>query len=108
MNAGKLKNRITLKRLTRVSDNYGGYNSTLADVKTLWCDLKEVSGDIKMENGMREHRIYVEMIIRKKTADDIQVGDIFIREGESAQYRINEMYQSELNYYVQLKATKID
>ena len=48
------------------------------------------------------------MIIRKKTADDIQVGDIFIREGGTDQYRINEMYQSELNYYVELKATKID
>ena len=108
MNPGKLKNRITIKRLTRVSDNYGGYNSTLADVKPLWCDLKEVSGDIKMENGMRERRLFVEMIIRKKTADDIQVGDIFIREGGTDQYRINEMYQSELNYYVQLKATKID
>ena len=108
MDAGKLNDRITIKRLTRVSDNFGGYNSTLADVKTAWCELKEKSGEIEMENGKRQHSIVVEIIMRKKTADEISVGDIFVVEGQTQKYRINDMYESDLKYYVKIKATKTD
>ena len=40
MNAGKLNQRITIKRLTKSSDGFGGFNSTLSNVKTLWCSFK--------------------------------------------------------------------
>ena len=46
--------------------------------------------------------------MRKKTADEISVGDIFVVEGQTQKYRINDMYESDLKYYVKIKATKTD
>lgn len=106
MNAGKLNDRITIKRLSRVSDNFGGFNSTLSDVKSAWCSFVQKEGEIEMENGKRQRSLVAELIMRKKTADDIIVGDIFVLEGQTDQFRINEMYESELKYYVKIKATK--
>ncbi len=108
MDAGKLNDRITIKRLTRISDNFGGFNSTLSDVKSAWCEFKQVSGEIEMENGKRQRSIVAELILRKKTADDIVVGDIFVLEGQTNKFRINEMFESELKYYIKIKATKVN
>jgi head-tail adaptor len=108
MNPGKLNDRITVKRLTRVADGFGGYNSTLADVTTAWCDFKQKAGEIEMVDGKRQRSIEVELIMRKKTADSISVGDIFVQENQTDKFRINEMFESELKYFVKVKATKVD
>jgi len=44
--------------------------------------------------------------MRKNTADLIQLGDIFILEGGSQQYRINEKFEFNLDFYTKLLATK--
>lgn len=108
MNPGKLNDRITVKRLTRVADGFGGYNSTLSDVTTALCDFKEKSGEIEMVDGKRQRSIEAELIMRKKTADSISVGDIFVQENQTDKFRINEMFESELKYFVKIKATKVD
>ena len=108
MDAGKLNQRITIKRLAKVSDGFGGFNSTLSNVKTLWCSLKETSGEVKDEFGKRERYVEIELLVRKKSANDITIGDIFIAEGNNDEFRINNMYQSQLDFYVEIKATKID
>ena len=108
MDAGKLNQRITIKRLTKSSDGFGGFNSTLSDVKTMWCSLKEISGEVKDEFGKRERYVEVELLVRKKSANDITIGDIFIAEGNTDEFRINNMYQSKLDFYVEIKATKIN
>ena len=108
MDAGKLNQRITIKRLAKVSDGFGGFNSTLSNVKTLWCSLKETSGEVKDEFGKRERYVEIELLVRKKSANDITIGDIFIAEGDNDEFRINNMYQSQLDFYVEIKATKID
>jgi len=108
MNPGKLNDRITVKRLTRVADGFGGYNSTLSDVITAWCDFKQKSGEIEMVDGKRQRSIEAELIMRKKTADSISVGDIFVQENQTDKFRINEMFESELKYFVKIKATKVD
>tara|TARA_R110000796_G_scaffold62237_4_gene143613 strand:- start:248 stop:574 length:327 start_codon:yes stop_codon:yes gene_type:complete len=108
MNAGKLKDRITIKRLTKVSDGFGGFNSTLSNVKTMWCSLKETNGEIKDEFGKRERYVEIELLARKKSTNDITIGDIFVIEGNTDKFRINNMYQSKLDFYVEMKATKID
>ena len=36
MNAGKLDSKITIKRLSKTPDEFGGFNSTLSDVATVW------------------------------------------------------------------------
>jgi len=106
MQSGKLNSKIIIKRLVRTADNFGGFTSTLSDVATVWCDLKQISGEINEKFGKREHEIQVEVLLRKKTADLILIGDIFIVQNGTQKYRINEKYQFDLDYLTKLTATK--
>ncbi len=106
MDAGKLDSKITIKRLVKSSDGFGGYNSTLSNVATVWCNLNQISGDISDKLGKRTQDVQVEIMMRKNTADLIQLGDIFILEGGSQQYRINEKFEFDLDFYTKLLATK--
>lgn len=106
MQSGKLNTKITIKRLVKTEDEFGGFNSTLSDVATVWCDLRQVSGEIKESFGKMLHSIQIEIITRKRTADLIQIGDIFTIENKSQKYRINEKYEYNLDYGTKLIATK--
>lgn len=106
MDAGKLDSKITIKRLSKTPDEFGGFNSTLSDVATIWCNLKQVSGEITDNFGKRTQDTKIEIIMRKNTADLIQLGDIFTLESGSQQYRINEKFEFELDFYTKLLATK--
>lgn len=106
MDAGKLNSKITIKRLTKTPDEFGGFNSTLSEVANVWCDLKQLSGDVSDRFGKRTQDIQVEIKMRKKTADLIQLGDIFTLEGGSQNYRINEKFEFDLDFYTKLLATK--
>jgi hypothetical protein len=46
--------------------------------------------------------------MRKKTADLIQLGDIFTLENETQKYRINDKFEFDLDFYTKLLATKSD
>jgi hypothetical protein len=106
MQSGKLNSRITIKRLVKTDDGFGGFNSTLSDIGSIWCDLKQVSGEIIDKFGKREHETKIELLVRKKTADTIIIGDIFIVGNGSQNYRINEKFDSELDFLTKLTATK--
>ena len=106
MDAGKLDSKITIKRLVKSTDGFGGYNSTLSEVATVWCNLKQISGDISDKLGKRTQDVQVEIMMRKNTADLIQLGDIFTLEGGTKNYRINEKYEFDLDFYTKLLATK--
>jgi hypothetical protein len=106
MQAGNLDSKITIKRLSRTSDQFGGFTSTLSDVATVWCDLKQIKGEINDKFGKREQDIQVEITMRKNTADLIQLGDIFTLENGSQKYRINDKFEFDLDFYTKLLATK--
>jgi len=106
MDAGKLDSKITIKRLIKSPDEFGGYDSTLSEVATVWCNLKQINGDITDKLGKRTQDVQVEIIMRKNTADLIQLGDIFTLEGGTKNYRINEKYEFDLDFYTKLLATK--
>lgn len=106
MNAGKLNSKITIKRLTKTADEFGGFNSTLSDVATIWCHLTEIKGEINDKFGKREQDVQVEITMRKNTADLIQLGDIFTLENDSKKYRINNKFEFDLDFYTKLLATK--
>jgi SPP1 family predicted phage head-tail adaptor len=108
MNAGKLNNRITIKRLTETSDEYGGTISTVADYKTFWANKKVVNSDVKTENGARALFTEVEFVVRAKAADLILEDDLIQVEGESSSYRINSIVEYDENNFSRIKATKID
>lgn len=106
MQSGKLNSKITIKRLVKTDDGFGGFISTLSDVASVWCDLKQISGEISDNFGKREHETKIEILMRKKTADLIIIGDIFIIGNGSQNYRINEKFDSELDFLTKLTATK--
>lgn len=106
MNAGKLDNKITIKRLIKTPDEFGGYNSTLSDVATVWCDIKQIKGEINDKFGKREQDIQIEITMRKNTSELIQLGDIFTLENSSEKYRINDKFDFDYKYYTKLLATK--
>ena len=78
----------------------------MSDVASVWCDLKQISGEISDNFGKREHETKIEILMRKKTADLIIIGDIFIVGNGSQNYRINEKFDSELDFLTKLTATK--
>jgi len=108
MDAGKLDTRIAVVRLTKTADQYGGYTSTEATVATYWASLTYVNGDIKSENGQRQHFVGIELMMRKKTADEIQDQDLLQVEGSEPKYRINSIVETDQDFYTTITATKID
>ena len=58
-------------------------------------------------NSLTQRRVNAELLVRKNAVDDVLIGDTFNIEGESDQYKINDIYQSELDFFVTIKATKI-
>jgi len=106
MNAGKLNSKITIKRLTKTPDDFGGFNSTLSNVATVWCDLKQIKGEINDKFGKREQDIQIEITMRKNTAQLIQLGDIFTLENQTQKYRINDKFDFDLDFHTKLLATK--
>lgn len=108
MDAGKLDTRIAVVRLTKSQDEFGGYTSTEAVVATYWASLTYVNGEIKSENGQRQHYVGIELMMRKKTADEIQDQDLLQIEGSGPKYRINSIVETDQDFYTTITATKID
>jgi len=108
MQSGKLDIRITVSTYTSVSDGYGGFNNTIASTNTYWCNFVPISGEISQINGKRTLSTEVTITMRKLTADNINLGDTFVLEGQTEIYRINDKFETDLAFYTQLIATKID
>jgi|14BtaG_2_1085337.scaffolds.fasta_scaffold02699_7 head-tail adaptor len=108
MDAGKLDTQIAVVRLTKSQDEFGGFTSTEAVVATYWANLTYKDGNIKSENGQRQHFVEIELVMRKKTVDEIQDQDLIQVEGTGPKYRINSILEHEQDFYTTLTATKID
>jgi len=107
MDAGRLNTRIAINRITKTADDFGGYNSTKVVLKYIWSHLKEIKGNVSAENGMTQRRVTAELIVRKKAAEDILIGDTFTIENEDGEYKINDKFQSNLDFYTTIVATNI-
>lgn len=108
MDAGKFNTQIDVIRLTKTADQFGGFTSTEAVVATVWAGLEYTKGEIKSENGQRQHFVGIELKMRKRTADTIQDQDVLQVEGAGPKYRINSIVESSQDFYTTLTATKID
>lgn len=108
-NASILKQRIIVKRLNNTADGYGGFvSSSQTTIGTFWCKVQEISGNIDSKSGIRLQETVIDITIRKPTADLILIGDVFEVEGNPTQYRFNGGFQTTENFWVKIKATKID
>lgn len=107
MDAGKLDTRILVKRLTKTSDGFGGTTSSETTAFTIWAKKKDKRGEVKSVNSQRKLYTEIELIVRKKTADNLVYTDILQIENESDKYRINELFDSQEKYFTTIKATRI-
>ena len=106
MQSGELNKRILIKRLTKSSDGFGGYSSTSSTNDTIWAKVDYINGEITNRNGKKNRNLEIELIIRKDTADNILVTDLFQIENESGSFQINDMYNADYKYYTKIKASK--
>ena len=81
MNPGKMKNRIAFYRFVTSSDSYGGF----------------------LSSGTNE----VEVIIRKKTFDIVDNNEMTFKIDGSGSYRINDVFESDIDKYITLKGTLV-
>lgn len=106
MNPGKLDKRVLIKRQSKTADGFGGFSSTLATQTTIWANVNYTDGDISIKNGKRDRNLVIELIVRKKTADNIATTDLLEIENVSGQFQINSMFDSNYKYFTTITATK--
>lgn len=98
----RLNERISVKTYNRVADEYGGYNNTEAAETFYWCNLKHKSGDIRDVDGKRDINLYIDIIMREKSAESLSVGQTIHYSGQ--EFRIASKIDSELKYFTKLTA----
>ncbi|QDP48849.1 MAG: hypothetical protein Unbinned1643contig1000_39 [Prokaryotic dsDNA virus sp.] len=106
MNAGKLNKRVLIKRQTKSTDGFGGFTDTVATQSTIWAKVDYINGDITSKNGKKDRNLKVEVIIRKKTADTLNITDLLQIENTTGFFQINKMFDSNYKYYTTIEATK--
>lgn len=107
MDSGKLNKRILIRRQTKTSDGFGGTTSTFSTVATIWAKVTELKGEIQKSNFISGRYIEVEIIVRSKTADQyILANDVIQIQGQSGDYKINNIYESQQDQFVKISATK--
>ncbi|QDP57509.1 MAG: hypothetical protein Unbinned2072contig1001_23 [Prokaryotic dsDNA virus sp.] len=105
--AGKLNKRISLKTFAAVADGYGGFTTgSETSSSTIWANVKVKDSDIVDEFGEVINKVMVEFLVRKDAAGAYNATDIL--EYESKQYRINKVYDIEIDNYTKILATKLD
>lgn len=109
MDSGRLNKRITVKQLTKSSDGYGGTTSTKSTLATIWGHVVEKKGQAEVTGYQRLRQLEIDVIIRKKTADDyVTIDRILTIEGKTGEYRVTGIFETHLDYYKKVEAVKID
>ena len=107
MDSGKLNQRILIKRQTKTADGFGGTTSTVSTVATIWAKVTELKGEIQKTDFVSGRYIEIEIIVRSKTADEyILANDTIQIQGQSGDYKINNIYESQEDQFVKILATK--
>jgi head-tail adaptor len=107
MDSGKLNKRIIIKRQSKTDDGFGGTTSTLSTIATIWAKVKELKGEVSKTEFKSGRFIEIEVIVRSKTADEfILASDIVQIQGQTGNYKINDIYESQEDQFVKISATK--
>ena len=107
MDVGKLDKRVIVKSVSKTADGYGGYTNNLGEVKTIWANVKKVSGKIETDNGKRSQSTQIEIICRTKAITFDPKTYVLQIEGNATNYRINDIVEEEYKYFDKIIATKI-
>lgn len=107
MDSGKLNKRMLIRRQTKTADGFGGTTSTFSTVATIWAKVTELKGEIQKSDFISGRYIEIEIIVRSKTADQyILANDVIQIQGQSGDYKINNIYESQEDQFVKISATK--
>jgi head-tail adaptor len=111
MNPGKLNTRIVIKQLTKTSDGFGGFQAGSTSYISIWANYKQLKGPRSSVNGQRQTKTDVELICRTNTIDfiddNINSNWFFQVEGESKDYRISDIYESDYKNYTTIIGVKV-
>ena len=112
MNPGKFRDRITFYYFNNTPDGYGGYtNSNSTQFGIIWGYVIPESGDYIDNNGKRSRQKVKKIIVRKNDFDYLDtinknVNDIsFTIDGETAEYRVNDFFESTPDEYFTISGT---
>jgi|TARA_R100000149_G_C5875915_1_gene139748 head-tail adaptor len=108
--AGKLNKRISLKTFSTTADGYGGFTIGAAESEAeIWANVKFKNSDILDEFGQVSNKVMVEFLVRREAVRSyFTIGATDVLEYESKQYRVNKIYDVDIDNYTMIVATKID
>lgn len=104
MDVGALNKRVSLYRFTKVDDGYGGFKNEKTFVGKIWCKVVEQDGIIQSQEGRRGYFLTLELVIRKRTANNVKVDDVLTY--QDVDYRINSKKEIVVDYWTQISCTK--
>ncbi len=108
MRAGILRDRITFRRLTRVSDSAGGSDSTSAVLLTCWAEVIRDSGDVSQQSGQNVLKTDYTVVCRRQSVSSVRKGDIGELDNDSdLQFKINSIFRTNIDT-ITLKGTSIE
>tara|TARA_R100000234_G_C4963391_1_gene162791 strand:- start:161 stop:493 length:333 start_codon:yes stop_codon:yes gene_type:complete len=109
MNPGNLSNRIAFYKFTESTDSYGGFVASGAEtlVNTIWGYAIPQSGEYVNESGQRQRKNEVEVIVRKKSFSLVDNAELTFKIDGSASFRINDVYESDIDKYITIKGTRV-
>ena len=106
--AGKLNKRINIIRIgASTPDGYGGFTvGGDTTVYQCWAHIKIKNSDIKNDFGDSQNKIFIDVMVRKDALGGIRPTDLI--EFNSRQYKINKMYDNELDEFTKFEACRVD
>lgn len=106
MDSGKLNTRITIKRLVKTADGFGGYTSTTTTLKSIWAYKTETNGEVILENGKRIRYLNADFTIREKALNGFTINDLIFVNDETEGYRIHNIVMTDMKDFIIIKGIK--
>ena len=108
MRSGLLRDKITFRRYTRVSDDAGGSASTSAILLTCWAQVVRDSGDVSQQSGKNVLKTDYTVTCRRASVSTVRKGDIAELDNDSdLKFKINAILRTDIDT-VTIKGTSIE
>ena len=108
INSGNLRDKITFRRYTRVSDDAGGSTSTSALLLTCWGQVIRDSGDVSQQAGQNVLKTDYTIVCRRESVTTVRKGDIGELDNDSdLKFKINAILRTDIDT-ITLKGTSIE
>ena len=91
---GDFKQRVAIERYTTIDDGMGGTTQTWSEIGKVWCNIKPLSGQKRLEFGKLDSTVTHEVLMRYR--EDITDQDRLKYKGKNytLKFQINEDEES--------------